>query len=347
MKIRCWTYNLPFKHPFTISKGTKTHQPSLIVEIEQFGLKGYGEAPAIAYYGIPVEKMLHDLVVVRSKIERFAYTEPKRFWHFLHHLIPANSFLACALDMASWDLYGKLRNEPLYRLWKTQFGHNVLTDYTIGIDTPERMKHKIKELEWPIYKIKLGTNHDIDILQSLRAATDAVIRVDANAGWDLKKALFMLNQLQKLRIELIEQPLGKDDWTNMQILKEQSGIPLIADESCVGPKDLEKCAESFHGINIKLTKCGGITPALDMIISARNLGLQVMMGSMNESSVGSAAIAQFLPQLDYVDMDGPLLLASDIATGLSFDRGTVKISERPGLGIEFAEGSQPFMDYLH
>ena len=186
---------------------------------------------------------------------------------------------------------------------------------------------------WPVYKIKLGTTEDIQIVTSLRKYTSAKLRIDANAGWTTQEALEKIPQLKALGVEMIEQPLAKEDWEGMKVLYEKSDLPLFADESCVFEKDVEKCHQYFHGINIKLTKCSGITPAIRMIQKARELGMQVMMGSMNESTIGSAAIANFLPQLDHVDMDGPLLLAQDIASGIEFDFGEVSLSGRPGLGI--------------
>ena len=334
MKVHYRTYNLPFKYPFTISKGTKTHQPTFIVELEHFGIKGYGEAPAISYYDITTEKMIGDLENKKIFVEKFAFTEPARYWHYLHHLFPGNPFLVCALDMAAWDLYGKLKNQPLYKLWNTDFSNNILTDFTIGIDSIDRMIEKMKEKPWPIYKIKLGTGNDIGIIQSVRKNTDAMLRVDANAAWTLDEATNNIPFLAEAGVELIEQPLSNDNWEGMRSLFQQSSIPLIADESCVAENDVVKCSNHFHGINIKLTKCSGITPALRMVEKARELNMKVMMGSMNESTIGSAAIAQFLPQLDYVDMDGPLLLSEDIAAGLAFDKGEIIISDKPGLGIE-------------
>ena len=335
MQVRYHSFNLPFRHPFTISKGTKTHQPSFIVELEHLGVKGYGEAPAISYYNIPVEKMIEDLESKKKFVEHFALTDPERYWHYLHHLFPNNSFLVCAIDMAGWDLFGKLKKQPLYQIWKLDRSKGPLTDYTIGIDTIEIMVNKIKEKPWPIYKIKLGSGEDIRIVKSLREHTNAIFRVDANAGWNIEEALKIIPVLKELGVEFIEQPLQKEDWEGMKILFNQSVLPLIADESCVGEADLEKCVSCFHGINIKLTKCGGITPARRMINIARQIGLKVMMGSMNESTVGSAAIAHFLPLLDYVDMDGPLLLAEDIATGIGFNYGRVQIPSGAGLGIEY------------
>ena len=216
----------------------------------------------------------------------------------------------------------------MYECWKLKIGEGPLTDYTIGIDTVEMMLRKMKEKPWPIYKIKLGTPEDIDIIRVLRKNTNAVLRVDANAGWTLQEALDLIPALHDCGVEFIEQPLAKDNMEGMRHLYDKSPIPLIADESCVFEKDVEKCQGLFHGINIKLTKCSGITPALRMIETASKLGMKVMAGSMNESSIGSAAIGHLLPLLDYVDMDGTLLLEEDIASGLVIDWESV-LRENP------------------
>lgn len=331
-----YSYNLPFRHPFTISRGTKTHQPTLIVELEHQGLRGYGEAPAITYYHIPVDRMIADLEAKRAMIEKFALTDPQRYWHYLHHLLPDNSFLVCALDIACWDLYGKMVRKPLFELWGLDGTKGPATDFTIGIDTVEKMVAKMKEKPWPIYKIKLGVPDDLAIMAALRQHTDAVFRVDANAGWTVEEALQKIPRLAEMGVEFVEQPLAKDNWEGMKVLYRESPLPLIADESCVREEDVERCHGHFHGINIKLTKCSGPTPARRMIEKARTLGMKVMVGSMNESSIGSAAIAHLLPALDYVDMDGPLLLTEDLATGLVFhDNGHVTIPRGPGLGVKY------------
>lgn len=336
MKVTYQSYNLKFKYPFGISKGTKTHQPTLIVTLEHFGHIGYGEAPAITYYHIPIEKMIEDLERKKVFTEKFAFTEPDRYWHYLHHLFPANSFLVCALDIAGWDLYGKIKNKPLLEFWKPATALSPQTDYTIGIDTIDKMVEKLKEKSWPIYKIKLGTDRDIEIIEQLRKHTDAVFRIDANAAWKAGEALEKITAFKDLGVEFIEQPLAKDDWEGMKFLFDKSPIPLIADESCVAEEDVDKCNQHFHGINIKLTKCSGITPALRMIERARELSMKVMVGSMNESTIGSAAIAHLMPLVDYVDADGPLLLEEDLATGLTYhDDGRISTSGNPGLGINF------------
>ena len=334
MKVTYQSQNLPFRYPFTISKGTKTHQPSLIVTLDHRGIIGHGEAPAITYYNITVEKMMEDLERKKKLVEQFAFMEPDRYWHYLHHLYPQNNFLVCALDIAAWDIYGKIRQQPLYRLWNLDMAKAPLTDYTIGIDTIDKMVEKMKEKPWPIYKIKLGTPEDIAIVTELRKHTEAIFRVDANAGWTTEEALVKIPALADLGVEMIEQPLAKDNWEGMKKLFATSTVPLIADEACVVEQDVTRCHGHFHGINIKLTKCSGITPALRMISKARSLDMKVMVGSMNESTVGSAAIAHLSPMLDYIDADGPLLLSEDIATGLVYADGRVAVSDGFGLGIQ-------------
>lgn len=334
MKVSYKIFDLPFKHPFTISKGTKKHQPSFIVALEFMGITGYGEACAIAYYNIPVEKMAADLESKKRFIEQFSFTDPERYWHYLHHLFPHNNFLVCALDMAGWDLYGKMKRKQLHELWNLDTATAPLTDYTIGIDSIEQMVSKMKEKPWPIYKIKVGIENDMEMVAALRKNTDAVLRVDANAGWTLEQALQKIPLLHEMGVELVEQPLAKDDWEGMKVLFERSALPLIADEACVTEADIEKCYQHFHGINIKLTKCSGITPAKRMINRARELGMKVMIGCMNESTVGTAAIAQLAPLLDYVDMDGPLLLAEEIGEGVKFDYGKIIYrQDANGLGL--------------
>jgi L-Ala-D/L-Glu epimerase len=335
VKVNYWQFDLKFRHPFTISKGTKTHQPTLIVELEHFGLKGYGEAPAIAYYNIPVEKMIEDLERKKMFVEKFAFTEPDRYWHYLHHLFPQNSFLVCALDIAAWDLYGKLKNKKLYEFWDGDPAKGPVTDYTIGIDKTDKMILKLKEKPWPIYKIKVGTADDIAIVKALRENTDAILRVDANAAWDYDTAIRLIPALKELGVELVEQPLAKDNWEGMKALYQASQLPLFADEACVAEQDVDKCKDHFHGINIKLTKCSGITPALRMIKRARELDMQVMIGCMNESTIGSAAIAHLIPLADHADMDGPLLLQEDVAMGIDYDYGKIIYADQPGLGITY------------
>ena len=358
MKVRTAISNLSFHYPFTISKGSKTSQPSLLVALEgPRGVIGYGEAPAISYYNVSVEAMLADLAHSRAFVEKFAFTDPERYWHYLHHLIPGNPFLVCALDMAGWDLYGRSRGRSLSSMWGLDPGHSPVSDYTIGLDSIENMVSKLVDNPWPVYKIKLGVAapgarngpgitalDDLDIVRALRGHTSAPLRVDANAAWTVSEALAKIPVLADLGVELVEQPLAVDDWAGMKQLFSASPIPLFADESCVRESDVDRCAGHFHGVNIKLTKCGGITPARRMITRARELGLWVMGGSMNETSIGTSALAALGPLFDYADMDGPLLLNGDVATGLTYVEGRAMPSGEPGLGVRPAVGIFPDHD---
>ncbi len=355
MELSFWEQSLPFEYPFTISNGrTKTHQHSLMVRLSLGNWDGFGEAPAIVYYNVTVAGMMELLEKNRKLIEKFALIDPERFWHFLHHLFPNDPFLVCALDMAGWDLWGQMKKQPIHQLWGTEWhthsssNHSALTenislppicDYTLGIDPIEKMVQKMEAHPWPIYKVKVGTEYDIEMITALRAHTDKPFRVDANAGWTTAEALVKIPALASLGVELVEQPLAKDNWEGMEQLKKQGILPLFADESCVMEKDVAVCANYFDGINIKLTKCSGLTPALRMIKEARALGVKVMMGSMNESVIGSAAIAQFLPQLDYVDMDGPLLMTELNGVGLDFgfqgEPGKIAPLNHYGLGVQY------------
>lgn len=215
------------------------------------------------------------------------------------------------------------------------WGGTPLTDYTLGMGTADNLLDKMKAHPWPIYKIKCGSPADLDVIRTLRQHTAAPFRVDANEGWTFEEAKTLLPELQKLGVTLVEQPLPRTAHEEMKELKAISPLPLYADESCRTEDEVRKCADAFHGINIKLTKCGGITPAMRMIKEARALGLKVMMGSMNESTIGSAAIANLLPLLDEVDADGPLLLKEDLAEGLKYEEGKITLSGHPGLGIRF------------
>jgi L-alanine-DL-glutamate epimerase-like enolase superfamily enzyme len=195
------------------------------------------------------------------------------------------------------------------------------------------MVSKMQELPWPIYKIKLGTKEDIAIVKELRKHTDAIFRIDANCGWDVEETINNAIELKKLGVEFLEQPMKADDWEAHKEVFKHSVLPVIADESCIIEEDVAKCFNHFHGVNVKLVKCGGLTPGKRMIEEAKKLGLKTMVGCMTESTVGISAIAHLLPQLDYVDMDGALLLAQDIATGVTIKKGVIHYSDLNGTGV--------------
>lgn len=315
MELELKSYTLKLKHTFGISRESYDTQDSLIVALSLNGETGYGEATSNPYYGITLESMQEEIGQIGQEIEAFDFTQPEVFHEFLVSKGLSN-FSICALDLAAHDLYGKLLGKPLYEIWGTDLSNYPTTNYTIGLDTLEVMAAKIEEMPWPLYKVKLGTDHDLEIIRELRKHTDATFRVDANCAWTAGETIANAAALKELGVEFLEQPLKADDWEGMELVAHHSVLPIIADESCIVESDVDACALHFHGINIKLTKCGGLTPALRMIKKAKSLGLKVMVGCMTESTVGISAIAQLLPQLDYVDMDGALLLAEDIAEGV-------------------------------
>ena len=333
VQISLKKYTLRLKHTFTISRESHDFQDTLIVALSLNGKTGYGEATSNPYYGITIESMMQEIEAVRPELLTYDFTTPSDLHSYLGSKGLSN-FALCALDLASHDLYGKLLEQPLYQLWNTKPDHYPITNFTIGLDTIEKMVAKMKETPWPIYKIKLGTDNDVPIVRELRKHTNAVFRIDANGAWSAKETILNAPQLKELGVEFLEQPLKADDWGGMEKVIHHSVLPVIADESCIVEGDVEKCGLHFNGINIKLTKCGGLTPALRMIKKGKEMGLKIMVGCMTESTVGISAIAQLLPQLDFVDMDGALLLKEDIADGVRLNTdGTVIFPKLGGSGI--------------
>jgi L-alanine-DL-glutamate epimerase-like enolase superfamily enzyme len=323
-----------FEYPFTISKGTKTHQEALVIALGMGPYWGFGEACKINYYGIDLDAMISLLESKKQVIQKYALTDPERFWHFLHHLFPNQHFLIAALDCAGWDLFAKMRQKKVYQLIGVEQLHALSTNYTIGLAEPAEMLEKMKAHPWPIYKVKISNANDIDTLALLRANTKSLIRIDANEALDVTTTLKLLPEFEKLAIELIEQPIAKDNYEGMQELKAKSSIPFYADEACVTENDVIRCKNAFHGITIKLSKCGGITPALRMIKEARSLGMSIMLGNMNECSIGTAALVHLQHLVDKMDADGPLLLKEDSGKGLFYEHAIACVEDKNGLGIQ-------------
>ncbi|WP_341843508.1 dipeptide epimerase [Chitinophaga caseinilytica] len=332
MELTLYPFELKFRHTFTISRKSKDVQPLLVAKLSQNGFSGLGETADNSYYNITVPMLMDALNAHRAFIESYTLDTPEDFWDEMFPRLKNNMFALCALDLAAHDLHAQQLGKKLYEVWHLDPSSNPMTDYTIGIDTVENMVRKLQEFPWPIYKIKLGTKDDIAIIRELRRHTDAVFRVDANCAWGVDETLRNAEAFRSLGVEFIEQPMPAADWDGMKKVFEQSALPLIADESCIVEQDVARCHGYFHGINIKLTKCGGITPARRMILEAKQRGMKVMTGSMNESTVGTSAVAHLLPYLDFVDMDGPLLLAEDIATGVRIENGVIYYADRNGTG---------------
>lgn len=328
-------YDLPLRHVFSISRESTSVQPTLVVELTDGVRRGYGEATTNKYYNATRERMRASLDKARPVLAAVDRLDPERLWPELAAAIGDDSFTLCAVDQAAYDLWGKQQGQPVYKLWGLSNERVPLSNYTIGIDTIEKMVAKLNEMpDWPIYKIKLGTPHDLEIVRELRKHTDAVFRVDANCGWGVEETIRNSRELRPLRVEFIEQPLPAEDVEGSRRVYAESALPIVADESCISEADVSRCQGRFHGVNVKLVKCGGLTPARRMIAEARSLGMKTMVGCMTESTVGISAIAQLLPLLDFVDMDGAALLARDVATGCRVDRGRCRYPDAPGHGVE-------------
>ncbi|WP_116128224.1 dipeptide epimerase [Lewinella sp. IMCC34183] len=345
MLLRVHPYSLPLRDPFRIAHGSRTEQPTLIVELAEGDYYGLGETAMTSYYGL-------DTLACTAELQHLApafapiFVEQLRdegVEAILRATVPAdfNPFLRCALDVALHDLWGKLEGKRVGELWDVD-QVRVPTCYTIGLAPVEEMVRKLRAFPWPVYKIKLGGgDDDLSIIRALREHTKAPFYVDANTGWTVKQAIDFSGPLQELGVVFIEQPLPAGDTEGQAEVHRHSVLPVLADESCQTEADVDRCADIFSGINIKVVKCGGLIPARRMIVRARERGLQVMAGCMTESSVGISGIAQLLPELDYADMDGAMLLAEDPATGVIFDPATghAIYPDRPGTGARLkAEG---------
>lgn len=334
MKVRVYPLALPLEHEFTIARGSLSVQRSLIVELEHEGVFGYGESTEDKYYGHSLESMSESIESCTPILESYQFGRPQELWEMLQASLSDDTFTLSALDLAAYDLFGKLTQRPTYQLLGLSWERIPPSSYTIGIDSTDKMVAKLCEQPgWPVYKIKLGTPHDVDIVRQLRSHTDATLRVDANCGWTADQTLANAPLLKELGVEFIEQPLAASaaDEDHQRVFGE-SALPIIADESCLRESDVEKCHQRFHGINVKLCKCGGLTPAARMLRQARELGMATMVGCMVESSIGISAAAQLLPLLDYADLDGAVLLADEPAEGVTVSRGSVQLSTLHGNG---------------
>mgnify|MGYP000679815335 FL=1 len=238
MELKLHQFDLALKHTFTITHESRDVQPTLIVELSWHGKSGFGEATETPYYGITMEKMVAQVESIRHLLPSDILPHPTDFWKLISKtLLDDHPFALCALDVAYWDLWGKTHNKALHEIWGLDISHNPITDYTIGIDTVDVMVSKMREMPFPLYKIKLGTDQDLEIVEALRKETEAVFRVDANTAWTPEQTIYFAPELKKLGVEFIEQPLKADNWEGMKVLFKESVLPLYADEACVAEAD--------------------------------------------------------------------------------------------------------------
>jgi L-alanine-DL-glutamate epimerase-like enolase superfamily enzyme len=322
------------KHPFIIARGGQSDYRTAWIRLtDQDGHEGWGEAAPSKFYGETADSVAAALEFYGSALpaDPFNIEEAERRWETM---LRGNAAARAGLSAALHDLVGKRLGVPIYRLWGLDPCMAPKSTFTIGLDSPDRIKTKIREAEqFPILKVKLGTDRDVEILRTIREETDKEIRVDANCGWTVKGAIRMLPVLDEFGVTVLEQPLPPEDLDGLAVITAQADIPVIADESCKTVADIPPLVGKVDGINIKLAKCGGLREALRMVAVARAHGLMVMVGCMIESSLGITAAAHFTPLVDIVDLDGAALLANDPFVGAQIDGGQLTLPSGPGLGV--------------
>lgn len=333
LKLILHPFVLQLKQTFKIAHGSRATQPTLIVELQKEGYSGFGEASAIFYYNVTVQGMMEHLEKCRNLIENTPWNSPEEFWHITAPFLSNLPFLQCALDVACHDLHAKMSGKTLWEMWSVTHPQIPLTNYTLGIGTKEELLDQIQATPWPIYKIKKGDLSQLDDIQYIKHHTNAKLRVDVNGGSTKNEILNQQEVLQNLELEFLEQPLPQDAMHDQKALYSDTQLTFIADESVQKMEDLDKIAGVFHGINVKLMKFGGFTPALKMIAEARKLDLKILVGCMTSSTIAVGADAQLLPFADFADVDGATLVGNDPGEGMVLDHGSVCYSSNKGTGV--------------
>jgi L-Ala-D/L-Glu epimerase len=337
MKLTAQPLPLKAKRPFRISREQQTQAGNVLVTLSDGGLVGYGEASPSGFYGETAEAVLASLRRVESFIESAqvdSVEDIAHCWEAMWPMLAPSRAAQCAMDIALWDYLGKKRGMSVAALAFGSPPEERTSSFTIGISSPEELVEKVEEVRsFPIIKIKLDAGGDLAPVRYIARETQATLRVDANCAWSTAPIDRLSRELAGLRVEFIEQPLppGEDD--RMPEILRQSELPILADESCVLPEDIERMPGRFSGFNIKLVKCGGITSALRMIRRGRELNLKMMVGCMLESSVLISAGLVIAQQTDYADLDGNWLIANDPFAGLEMREGRLRAPDLPGLGI--------------
>ncbi|HEY1354632.1 MAG TPA: dipeptide epimerase [Ktedonobacteraceae bacterium] len=320
--------------PFRISRNVQPTSPNVLVEITCNEHTGYGEAAPDEYYGENQQTVLACLPAFAQHLGDDPFPIEDIMGR-LHRAMRFHPSARAAIDMALYDLVGKILGVPLYKLLGLQAHATPVTSFTIGIDTPQAMAHKaLLATDYPILKIKVGTAHDVDNIRAIREVRDsAILRVDANTGWTPRAAIQMINALAPYNIEFVEQPVAPSNLAGLKFIREHVPVPIIADESCVTVEDIPRLAECVDGVNLKLMKSGGISTVLKMIHVARAHNLKIMLGCMIESSLAITAAAHLTPLLDYADLDGHLLIDNDPFLGVTVEQGKLLLPTAPGLGV--------------
>jgi L-alanine-DL-glutamate epimerase-like enolase superfamily enzyme len=330
MKLHWEPVTLDLKTTFRIAHGASDQRHNVFVYLDD----GVGEAAAVPYYGETQQGIIDYLKSVPDLGD-----DPFDLDAVLARRPPGSRAARSAIDEALHDLWGKQLGQPLYKLLGLNPNHLPLTTFTIAMDEPQVMAEQAKESGYPILKIKLGSDRDEAIVAAITKATDAKLRVDANAGWSREHALQIIPRLADYGLEFIEQPLAVGDiegffWLKEKLRAQKVDIPIFADETAKTSHDVAKLAGAIDGVVVKTMKSEGIREALRMIHTARAHNMQIMLSCMVESSVGVTAAAHLAPLCDYADLDGPLLIKNDPYLGLRYEGAKFTLPNGSGLGLE-------------
>jgi len=335
MTLRFRPFTIQLRHVFTIATSSRTTTPDVLTEIEYDGLVGYGEASMPPYLGESQESAIAFL----SKVDLARYSNPFELETILadvDRIAPGNPAAKASIDIALHDLVGRLMGQPWYNIWGYDPTKTPHTTFTIGIDTPDVVRQKVKEAaEYKVLKVKLGRETDREMVETIRSVTDKPLTGDANQGWkDRQKALDEIHWLKERNVLVIEQPFTKETpLDDFAWLTERSPIPILADESCQRLADVARMRGAFSGINIKLMKSTGMREAQKMLVLARGLGMKVMLGCMTETSCAISAASHLSTMVDWADLDGALLISNDPYRGTTVVDGKVTLNPTPGIGV--------------
>ncbi|MBT9913477.1 twin-arginine translocation signal domain-containing protein [Bacteroides salyersiae] len=336
MKMRFFPYELKLKHVFAVASYSRTTTPDVQVEIEYEGVTGYGEASMPPYLGQTVDTVMAFL----RKVDLEQFSDPfglEDILAYVDSLSPGDTAAKAAVDIALHDLVGKLLGAPWYKIWGLNKEKTPSTTFTIGIDTPDVVRGKTREVagQFNILKVKLGRDNDKEMIRTIRSVSALPIAVDANQGWsDRQYALDMIHWLKEQGIVMIEQPMPKEQLDDIAWITQQSPLPVFADESLQRLNDVTALKGAFTGINIKLMKCTGMREAWKMVTLARALDMKVMVGCMTETSCAVSAAAQLSPVVDFADLDGNLLISNDRFKGMEVINGKITLNDLPGIGVD-------------
>jgi len=335
LKLSFEPYSLQLKHVFTLAGSSRSTTPVMLVKIEFDGITGYGEASMPPYLGESHESAAKFL----SALDLQQFTDPFRMEEILEYVDktePGNTAAKAAVDIALHDLTGKIMQQPWHKIWGLTAEKTPVTSFTIGIDTDEVVREKVREASaFKILKVKLGRDTDKQMINAIRSVSDVPLCVDVNQGWkDKQMALDMIYWLKEKGVKYVEQPMPKELINEIAWLTQNSPLPVIADEALQRLTDVQKTVGVYSGINIKLMKCTGMREAHKMITLARANQMKVMIGCMTETSCAVSAAAQLSPLVDWADLDGNLLISNDRFDGVKVIDGKITLNELPGIGIK-------------